>query len=138
MALAVRAVGAVRGRFSLNRKAIDEHEGAWRAIATFHLHAPAPSATVTFQFDWRQHVDFEREGEQERRRPVSPPRLLTEELQLDFTDPKGKVGSEARVDVALSRDRDFRAGEWSLEVRGPDGPIGTRTPVTLRGSNPPK
>jgi hypothetical protein len=106
-------------------------------IATLRLAAPAPSATLTLHFDWRQHVDFEGEGDKQKKRAVSPPRLVTQDKDVDFSNPQGKVGAEARAELLLTRENQFRAGEWTLDVRGPDGPVGTQAQVTLRGINPP-
>jgi hypothetical protein len=105
-------------------------------IAVIYLAAPAPSASVTLHFDWRQHAEFEGTGDQQRRRALDPPRLVTEDQAVDFSAPKGRIGKEARAELVPSRTRKFTAGQWSLEVRGPDGPIGTRVQVTLRGNNP--
>ena len=131
------AVAAVRGRFRLNRRTVDEDEGSWRLIASIRLAAPAPSASLALHLDWRQHVDFEGQGDQQKRRAVSPPRLVTLDKDVDFSDPQGKVGAEARAELVLKRDGQFRAGDWTLDMRGPDGPIGARVQVTLRGNNPP-
>jgi hypothetical protein len=131
-----QAWAAVRGRFRLNRKRVDEEEGAWRVLILVRLNAPPPSAALALRLDWRQHVDIEQDGDRQRRRALVPPRLITEQREADFSDPKGKVGTEARLEAVLGRERDFRAGDWSLEVRGPDGPLGARTALTLRGTNP--
>lgn len=135
--VAAQALAAVRGRFRLNRRIAEEDEGSWRLIATLRLSAPSPTATLTLHFDWRQHVDFERDGDKQKKRAVSPPRLVTVDKDVDFSNPQGKIGSEGRAELLLTRDNQFRAGEWTLDVRGPDGAIGTPVQVTLQGINPP-
>jgi hypothetical protein len=128
------------GRVHLTRRAIDENDGAWRLLATIHLGAPPPSAKLPVRFSFAQHVDFERTegdaGTQERRRPLRPPRVLVEAKDVDFGDTTGGVGRDGRADLALRREKQFRAGEYRLEVLGPDGRIGTPVELVLRGTNP--
>jgi len=51
---------------------------------------------------------------------------------VDFSDPQGKVGASARTDLLLVRSEGFEPGDWTIQLRGPDGPIGARAELVLR------
>jgi hypothetical protein len=132
----------VRGRVRLTRGAVDEDSGCWRVMMTIRLAAPPPSAQLSLRFELQQRIDFEQAGGDGgttvRRVRVSPPVTLVQELDVDFSDPSGGIAAVGRAELVLTRSNGFRAGEWSMQTIGPDGPLGAKLDLTLRGSNAPR
>lgn len=132
----------VRGRVRPTRRAVDEDNGTWRVILTIRLNALPPTPRVTLKFSFIQRVDYERVesdgGVVERKRPVSPPVTLAEVQEVDFSDLSGAIGRDARAEIVLTRDREYRAGEYQLEVSSSDGTLGPRAELVLKGANPPR
>ena len=132
-ALARPAAAAVRGRFRLTRKVVRESGERWRILMTISLEARPPSPTVEVEFDFRLVAVVEEQDGKKRKRRVDPPRLVTRQRAVDFTDPQGRVGRTARAELVIERSEGFEPGEWALDLRGPDGPIGARAGLVLRG-----
>ena len=109
---------------------------------TIRLAASPPSAQLPLQFELQQHIDFEQPradaGAPVRRVRVVPPVTLVQQLDVDFSDPSGGLGSVGRAELVLTRGNGYRAGEWAMRTIGPDGPLGATLDLTLRGSNPPR
>jgi hypothetical protein len=135
------ALGApVRGRVRLTRRAVEEDSSCWLVMMTIRLATPPPSAQLPLRFDMEQHVDFEQVGADAgaavRRVRVSPPLKLAKDSVVDFSDPAGGVSTVGRAELELTRSSGYRAGEWTVQAAGPDGPLGGKVDLTLRGSNP--
>lgn len=93
------------------------------------------SPEVVLQFELTQTVDFRRGDEEPRRERVDPPKTIKIEKSVDLRDVHGEIGTRGRTELDLTRDAGFRAGEWSLRVAGPKGPIGAPVDLTLDGVN---
>jgi hypothetical protein len=60
-----------------------------------------------------------------------------ESLDVDFSDPTGKIFNRTRFDFSLTRTRGYEAGEYKVQVRTTDGvDIGSPTTLVLKGDNP--
>lgn len=123
---------AVRGRFRLTRRVVQETDAGWRVIIALSLNAPPPSAVVEVKIDLKQVATIRVEDGKKHKRRVEPPKLVTLTRSVDFSDPEGRIGTNARTDLVLTRGDGFEPGDWTIELRGPDGPIGARAELVLR------
>lgn len=126
------SLAAIRGRFRLTRRVVRETDDGWRVLVAVTLTAPPPTSVVEVDFDLRLVAVFEGEEGKKRKRKVEPPKLVTLHRSVDFSDPQGRIGTNARTDLVLVRGEGFEPGEWTIQLRGPDGPIGARADLVLR------
>lgn len=131
------------GTFKLKSNEVQEVSGAWHLYVTIELPKPPLTAHQPMKFVFTKNVVYERslvDGHSEpvqSRQPVNDPSPATENLDVDFADPSGKIFKGTRFDFGLTRTRGFEAGEYTVELRTSDGTnIGGKQHLVLKGDNP--
>jgi MYXO-CTERM domain-containing protein len=139
---ALRAQAA--GSFQLRTTEVQEVSGGWHVIFGSITLPRAPSIAHTpMKFLFTKTMVYERALVDNSPQPVLNRTALVgqtpsvESLDVDFSDPSGKIYNRTRFDFSLTRTRGYEAGEYKLQVRTADGiDIGTPTTIILKGDNP--
>jgi hypothetical protein len=129
--------------WKLKSTEVNEVSGGWRIFVTVELNKPPPMAHQPMKFVFTKTAVFERalvDGSKEpvtNRVPLQNQLPQTESLDVDFADGTGKIYKGTRFDFMLTRDRNFEAGEYKMQVRTADGTdLGPPVTLVLKGDNP--
>jgi hypothetical protein len=139
--LAFAAEGA--GTFQLRSTDVQEVSGGWHVFCQLSLPSAPTLAHTPMKFLFTKTVVYERALTDNSPNPVLNPTVLVnqtpsvESLDVDFSDPSGKIFNRTRFDFSLTRTRGYEAGEYSVKVRTADGvDIGSPARLVLKGDNP--
>jgi hypothetical protein len=132
------------GGFQLRTTEVQEVSGGWHVIfGSITLPRAPATAHVPMKFLFTKTVAYERALVDNSPQPVLNRTVLTgqmpsvESLDVDFSDPSGKVYNRTRFDFSLTRTRGYEAGEYKVQVRSADGvDIGGSATIVLKGDNP--
>jgi hypothetical protein len=139
---ALRAQAA--GSYQLRTTEVQEVSGGWHVIFGSITLPRAPStAHQPMKFLFTKTMVYERALVDNSPQPVLNRTALVnqtpsvESLDVDFSDPSGKVYNRTRFDFSLTRTRGYEAGEYKVQVRTADGiDIGGASTIILKGDNP--
>lgn len=132
------------GSFQLRTTEVQEVSGGWHVILGSIVLPRAPSiAHVPMKFLFTKTMVYERALVDNSPQPVLNRTALTgqtpsvESMDVDFSDPSGKIYNRTRFDFSLTRTRGYEAGEYKFQIRTADGvDIGSPTTIVLKGDNP--
>jgi MYXO-CTERM domain-containing protein len=131
------------GTFTLKNKEVNEVGGAWHLYVTLELPKAPLVAHQSMKFLFTKTMVYERALIDGHNEPVINRQALqnqtpqVESLDVDFADPSGKIFKGTRFDFNLTRPRGYEAGEYTVEVKTPDGVvIGGKQNLVLKGDNP--
>jgi len=132
------------GSYQLRTTEVQEVSGGWHVIFGSITLPRAPStAHQPMKFLFTKTMVYERALVDNSPQPVLNRTALTgqtpsvESLDVDFSDPSGKIYNRTRFDFSLTRTRGYEAGEYKLQVRTADGiDIGGAATIILKGDNP--
>ena len=132
------------GSVSYGRKEIKESGGGWNLMMTIAYGSVPPTPHVPLRFVFTPTVHYERylddahkDQPQTRKIPLSGQMPLTESVDVDFADPRGKLYDRTKFDFTVTRSHNFEAGEYSVVVRRADGAqMGTAQTLMFDGDNP--
>lgn len=135
---------AAAGSFKLQSTESTEVSGGWRIRVRIELPKAPLTAHQTMKFVFTKQVVYERtlmDGKSEpvlNKMPVQNATPSYESLDVDFADATGKIFKITFFDFMLTRQRDYEAGEYKVELRMSDGTnIGGSATLILKGDNPP-
>jgi MYXO-CTERM domain-containing protein len=131
------------GTFQLRTTEVQEVSGGWHVFCQLSLPSAPTLAHTPMKFLFTKTVVYERALTDNSPNPVLNPTPLVnqtpsvESLDVDFSDPSGKIFNRTRFDFSLTRTRGYEAGEYSVKVRTADGvDIGSPARLVLKGDNP--
>lgn len=136
-------VAEASGTFHLRSTEVQEVSGGWHVYVDLAL-ARAPSTPhIPMRFLFTKTMVYERALVDNSKDPVLNRTALqnqtpsVESLDVDFSDPRGKVFNRTRFDFSLTRTRGYEAGEYKVQVRTSDGTdVGASATLILKGDNP--
>src|SRR5215472_2747081 len=131
------------GVFKLKSSTVDEVSGGWHVFVEIQV-ARAPSTPhTTMRFLFTKEVVYERALTDNGPDPVINRQVVqnqtptVESLDVDFSDPRGKIFNRTRFDFTLTRPRGYEAGEYTVKLRTGDGiDVGGTVHLILKGDNP--
>lgn len=143
--LLIVPITALAGAGSVKMMAseVKEKEGEWLVKVRIDLPKAPGMAHVPMRFTFAKTVVYERAVLVEGKPPVlnkvqlstSPKQIVS--MDVDFADMRGKIHNATVFEFALKRASGFfEAGEYQLQVNGPDGDIGGGQKLILLGDNP--
>ena len=132
------------GSLSYAKKEIQESGGGWHLMMTIVYGGKPNTAHVPMRFSFTPTAIYENylddahgEKPQKRTIPLVGQMPLTESVDVDFSDPRGKLYDRTRFDFTVSRAHNFSAGEYSVTVHRADGAqVGTAHTLRFLGDNP--
>ncbi len=134
---------AAAGSFKLQSSEVNEVSQQWRIRVRIELPKAPLTAHQSMKFVFTKTMVYERslvDGKSEpvlNRTPLQNQTPSFESLDVDFADATGKIFKTTFFDFALTRARDYEAGEYKVELRMADGTnIGTPQTLILKGDNP--
>jgi hypothetical protein len=130
--------------FNIKTPEVSENSGEWHVKVRIDL-ARAPSMMHTpMRFTFSKEVVDERAIMSKGAEPVHHrmvqdiPTKQIVSMDVDFADASGKVFKSTYFEFDLKRDGGyFEAGEYLVNLAGPDGDVGAAQRLTLKGDNPP-
>jgi hypothetical protein len=141
--LSASAAQAGAGSFQLRNSEVQEVSGGWHLFCQIALPRAPTIAHSPMKFLFTKTVVYERALTDNSPNPVLNPTPLVnqtpsvESLDVDFSDPSGKIFNRTRFDFSLTRTRGYEAGEYKVQVRTADGvDIGSPARLVLKGDNP--
>ncbi len=142
-ALLMSARALAFGTVQLKNASPDEVDKQWKLEMDINYggqphmpHIPFDMVfTLTNYFEYSQ-TDADREPVV-RRKPMVNQTAKRESVDIDFADARGKSWPRTKFQIALKRDRDFEAGEYTMVIRrASDGAqMGNSMHITLNGKN---
>src|SRR5579872_2734718 len=138
------AAAAGPGQLTLKTPSVDEKGGEWHIKVRIDL-ARAPSMMHTpMRFTFSKEAVDERaimsQGAepQHHRMVIDTPAKQIQSLDVDFADASGKIFKSTIFEFDLRRKEGyFEAGEYTMQLAGPDGDVGSAQKLVLKGDNPP-
>ncbi len=132
------------GVFTLKTPSVDEKGGEWHIKVRIDLPRPPSMMHTPMRFTFSKEAVDERAimsqgAEPQHHRMVidTPPKQI-ESLDVDFADASGKIFKSTIFEFDLQRSKGyFEAGEYTVQLAGPDGDVGTAQKLVLKGDNPP-
>jgi hypothetical protein len=131
------------GTFQLRTTDVQEVSGGWHIFCQLALPRAPSLAHTPMKFLFTKTVVYERALVDNSKDPVLNRTPLmnqtpsVESLDVDFSDPSGKIFNRTRFDFSLTRTRGYEAGEYKVQVRTADGTdIGSPATLILKGDNP--
>jgi len=132
------------GTITYARKEIQENSGQWHLMMTILYGGKPVTAHVPMRFTFVPTAILENflddahgDKPQKRKIPLVGQTPMQESVDVDFSDPRGKMFDRTRFDFNISRSHNFVAGDYSVTVHRPDGQtIGTTQTLVLLGDNP--
>jgi hypothetical protein len=132
------------GSVSYAKKEIQESGGGWHLMMTIVYGGKPVTAHVPMRFTFTPTAIYENylddahgDRPQKRTIPLVGQMPLNESVDVDFSDPRGKMYDRTRFDFTVSRAHNFSAGEYSVTVHRADGvAVGTAQTVRFTGDNP--
>jgi hypothetical protein len=139
----VASVAHAAGSFHLKSSQIQEVSGGWHIFVDIALPRPPSTPHMPMRFLFTKTVEYERALTDNSKDPVLNRQPLVnqtpavESLDVDFSDPRGKIFNRTRFDFSLTRTRGYVAGEYKVQLRTSDGlEIGSAVTLVLNGDNP--
>jgi hypothetical protein len=139
----VQNAASAAGTFRLKTTEVQEVSGGWHVFCEMSLPRPPSVAHVPMKFLFTKTMVYERALTDNSKDPVLNRQALqnqtpsVEGLDVDFSDPRGKIFKQTRFDFSLTRTRGYEAGEYKLQVRTSDGlDVGSPATIILKGDNP--
>jgi MYXO-CTERM domain-containing protein len=149
-------IASAAGSITYTRKTIEEVNGGWKISMTVVYGGKPAMPHVPMRFIFTPTMILERylddahgDKPQTRRIPLVGQVPLVESQDVDFSDPRGKIGDRTKFDFVVSRPHNFSAGEYSVIVkRARCGgvaiadcrlgliPVGTTQTLVFNGDNP--
>jgi hypothetical protein len=130
------------GTFQLRTSEVQEVSGGWHIFCQLALPRAPSLAHTPMKFLFTKTVVYERALVDNSSTPVLNRTPLinqtpsVESLDVDFSDPTGKIFNRTRFDFSLTRTRGYEAGEYKVQVRTSDGvDIGSPATLILKGDN---
>jgi hypothetical protein len=132
------------GSITYSHKEIAESNGGWHIQMTIVYGGKPNTAHVPMRFSFTPTAiqenyldDAHGERPQKRTIPLVGQMPLNESVDVDFSDPRGKLFDRTRFDFTVSRAHNFSAGEYSVAVHRADGAqVGTTQTLRFTGDNP--
>jgi MYXO-CTERM domain-containing protein len=132
------------GSITYSKKEIQEASGQWHLMMTIIYGGKPNTPHVPMRFTFVPTAILENylddahgDKPQKRKIPLVGQTPMQESVDVDFSDPRGKVFDRTRFDFNISRAHNFSAGDYSVSVHRPDGAqIGTTQTLVLLGDNP--
>jgi len=132
------------GSINYSKKEVQEANGGWHLTMTIVYGGKPNTAHVPMRFSFTPTAIYEnylddQHGERPQKRMISlvGQTPLNESVDVDFSDPRGKMFDRTRFDFTVTRSHNFVAGEYSVTVHRADGAtVGTAQTVRLQGDNP--
>ncbi len=132
------------GSISYAKKEIQESGGGWHLMMTIVYGGKPNTPHVPMRFSFTPTAIYENylddahgEKPQKRTIPLVGQTPLNESVDVDFSDPRGKMYDRTRFDFTVTRSHNFAAGEYSVTVhRGDGGQVGTAQTLRFGGDNP--
>jgi hypothetical protein len=131
------------GSFQLRTSEVSEVSGGWHVFCQLSLPKAPALAHTPMKFLFTKTVVYERALVDNsadpvvNRTPVVNQTPSVESLDVDFSDPTGKIFNRTRFDFSLTRTRGYESGEYKVQVRTTDGvDIGSPASLVLKGDNP--
>ncbi len=122
----------------------ESKDGEWHIKCVITLPKPPGTMHVPMRFKFQKEVVYERAIMEEGKDPVMNRQVLGSPtstivgLDVDFSDPTGRIFKATIFEFDLKRATGFfEAGEYTMQVSGSDGDIGSGQKLTLKGDNPP-
>jgi hypothetical protein len=141
ISLALPAFAA--GSITYARKEIQESNGGWNLVMTVAYGGTPQTAHVPVRFTFTPTAILERylddahgDKPQTRKIPLVGQMPLNESVDIDFSDPRGKLYNKTRFDFTITRAHNFVAGDYSVSVHRADGTaLGGPQTISLHGEN---
>ncbi len=139
------ATAFAAGSLTYKKKEIQESNGGWHLTMTIVYGPSAPAMQhIPMKFKFTPTAFYERylddqhgEKPQLRKIPLVGQVPLTESVDVNFGDVRGKIFNRTMFDFTITRSHNFNAGEYSVSVHRADGtPVGGPQTLTLLGENP--
>jgi hypothetical protein len=132
------------GSITYTRKEISESNGGWHIMMTLVYGGKPNTAHVPMRFTFTPTAIYESylddahgDKPQKRTIPLVGQSPLTESVDVDFSDPRGKLYDRTRFDFTVTRAHNFSAGEYSVTVHRADGAqVGGAQTLRFTGDNP--
>jgi hypothetical protein len=132
------------GSITYAKKEIAESNGGWHINMTLVYGGKPNTAHVPMRFSFtptaiQENFLDDAHGDKPQKRiiPLVGQMPLTESVDVDFSDPRGKLFDRTRFDFTVSRAHNFSAGEYSVTVHRADGAqVGTTQTLRFTGDNP--
>jgi hypothetical protein len=132
------------GSITYSRKEIAESNGGWHIQMTIVYGGKPNTAHVPMRFSFTPTAiqenyldDAHGDRPQKRTIPLVGQMPLNESVDVDFSDPRGKMYDRTRFDFTVTRAHNFSAGEYSVTVHRADGAaVGTAQTLRFTGDNP--
>ncbi len=139
----IAGVALAAGTFHLRNTSINEVSGGWHVYCDITMPRAPATPHVPMRFLFTKTMVYERALVDNSSDPVINRQALqnqtpsVESLDVDFSDPRGKIFNRTRFDFSLTRTRGYEAGEYKVQLRTSDGlDIGGPTTLVLNGDNP--
>jgi MYXO-CTERM domain-containing protein len=132
------------GSINYSKKEIAESNGGWHIQMTIIYGGKPNTPHVPMRFSFTPTAIYENylddahgDRPQKRTIPLVGQMPLNESVDVDFSDPRGKMYDRTRFDFTVTRSHNFSAGEYSVVVHKADGgQIGTAQTLRFSGDNP--
>jgi hypothetical protein len=132
------------GTITYAKKEIAESNGGWHLNMTIVYGGKPNTAHVPMRFSFTPTAIYENylddahgDKPQKRTIPLVGQMPINESVDVDFSDPRGKLFDRTRFDFTVSRAHNFSAGEYSVTVHRADGAqVGTAQTLRFSGDNP--
>jgi hypothetical protein len=141
VALATPVLAA--GSVTFSKREFHESNGGWNLVMTVTYGGTPQTAHVPMRFTFTPTAIYERylddtHGDKPQTRKIAlvgqvP---LNESVDVDFSDPRGKLFSKTKFDFTITRAHNFVAGDYSVTVHRADGAaVGGAQTIVLLGDN---
>jgi MYXO-CTERM domain-containing protein len=132
------------GSITYSKKEIAESNGGWHLQMTLVYGGKPNTAHVPMRFSFTPTAIYENylddahgDRPQKRTIPLVGQMPINESVDVDFSDPRGKLYDRTRFDFTVTRAHNFSAGEYSVTVHRADGvQVGTAQTIRFSGDNP--
>jgi len=132
------------GSITYAKKDIAESNGGWHLQMTLVYGGKPNTPHVPMRFSFTPTAIYENylddahgDRPQKRTIPLVGQMPINESVDVDFSDPRGKLFDRTRFDFTVTRAHNFSAGEYSVTVHRADGAqVGTAQTVRFTGDNP--
>jgi hypothetical protein len=142
--LLVATTALAFGSVQLKSASLDEVDGRWKLDMDINYGGQPHMGHIPFDFVFTMTTYFEYsitdadKEPQNRRKPMVNQQPKRESVDIDFADARGKIWPRTKFQIALKRDREFEAGEYTFVIRrASDGvQMGNTMHLVLNGKNP--
>ncbi|HEY3594910.1 MAG TPA: hypothetical protein VGL13_13595, partial [Polyangiaceae bacterium] len=141
---ALGMANAHAGNITYTKSEIQESNGGWHLVMTVDYGGKPNTAHVPMRFTFTSTAILENylddahgDKPQKRKIPLIGQVPINESVDVDFSDPRGKLFSKTRFDFTITRDHGFSAGDYTVIVHRADGAaVGASHSLVLLGDNP--